>query len=176
MMKQLLLLMYVIIFYSVHSYGLASIENQGLKQMVIGEKFRLRPLTTQDAQYVNSKWPYRSTKSLLKIRKQLQLDPKCCLGIENQENDVIACIMRYQNGALGMLHVDDEYRRCGLGSRLLREATHILEEESLPCFAYILDNNSASETLFTREGWVKEDPNVKKRTGRRRAKRKWIKA
>ena len=42
------------------------------------------------------------------------------------------------------------------------------------CFAYIMDNNIASQNLFRKHGWVPQDSNVKKGTGKRRAKRKWI--
>ena len=73
-----------------------------------------------------------------------------------------------------MLHVDDTYRRLGLGAWLLREATYTLQKQNLPCFAFIVDNNIASESLFLKQGWVKDDPTKKKGTGRRRAKRKWI--
>jgi GNAT superfamily N-acetyltransferase len=91
---------------------------------------------------------------------------------------LVACIIRYQDGALGMLHVDDAYRRRGLGAALLSEATKASPRtkwmDCPPCFAYILDGNKESEALLTKQGWVREDPTVKKGTGRRRAKRKWI--
>jgi ribosomal protein S18 acetylase RimI-like enzyme len=94
---------------------------------------------------------------------------------ETQKQELVACILRYHNGALGMLHVDEQYRRCGLGKILVQEASKALVEHELPCFTFIVDNNIASENLFTKLGWVKDNPNGKKGTGKRRAKRKWTK-
>ena len=37
-----------------------------------------------------------------------------------------------------------------------------------------MEGNDGSETVFGNCGWVKENPNVKKKTGSRRSKRKWI--
>ena len=179
------------------------------------DQFRMRSLLPRDAEYVNSRWPYKSSKSLFKIRRQIieasskslhsgTPSPNCCLGIEHchtspsssssattqnrndqngDSNDdlvhlntvLVACILQYPNGALGMLHVDESFRRYGLGGWLLKEATARLERHGSPCFAFIVDNNKASEALFTKHGWVKENPNEKRGTGRRRAKRKWIK-
>ncbi len=33
--------------------------------------FRIRPLMPDDAEYVNSRWPYKSSKSLCKIKRQI---------------------------------------------------------------------------------------------------------
>jgi hypothetical protein len=44
------------------------------------------------------------------------------------------------------------------------------------CIAFIVDGNNASEALFTKLGWVRADLHMlKKQTGNRRAKRKWVK-
>ena len=88
---------------------------------------------------------------------------------------MVACIVRYERGALGMLHVEEAYRRRGYGFALLNVATKALEARGEDREVFIVDGNHGSEALFTAAGWVREDPTLKKGTGKRRAKRKWIK-
>ena len=94
-----------------------------------------------------------------------------CLGIEHK-GKLIACIMRHRNGSVGILHVDEEHRRQRLGEVLLASATEALQQNKDPAFAFILDGNTASESLFTKLGWNKTYSG-KKKTGGRRAKRLW---
>ena len=151
----------------------------------VGNGFLLRPLVPSDAAFVDSRWPHQSGKSLRMIRRQIEGDQKngttYCLGIEwnaadnTHSPELVACIIRYQNGALGAIHVDERFRRRGFAATLLAEATKALERNQEPCFAYILDGNGPSEALFSQQGWVRADPLAPKGTGRRRAKRKWVK-
>lgn len=143
----------------------------------------LRALRTGDATFVDSRWPHRSKKSLAMISRRLQrsattASSTCCLGVYGEDGGGLrGFIMRYENGALGMLHVEEGHRRKGYATALLKEATRRLRSRDEPCFAYILDGNAASEALFAKLGWVREDrtPYKRRGTGRRRAKRKWIK-
>jgi DTW domain-containing protein YfiP/ribosomal protein S18 acetylase RimI-like enzyme len=148
------------------------------KQVVtIGQGAILRQLRPSDASSVDSKWPHRSHTSLKMITRRIETQDPCCLGLEQQDSgELCAFILRYEDGSLGMLHVDEAYRRSGYGTRLLEEATWRLEERGEPRVAYIVDGNSASQGLFAKQRWRREDPNAKKGTGKRRAKRKWIKS
>jgi DTW domain-containing protein YfiP/ribosomal protein S18 acetylase RimI-like enzyme len=141
----------------------------------IGDGAILRQLHPLDASWVDSKWPYRSDKSLKMITRRIETQDPCCLGLE-RDGELCAFILRYEDGSLGMLHVEEAYRRSGYGTRLLVEATRLLEERGEPRVAYIVDGNGASEGLFAKQSWIREDPNAKKGTGRRKAKRKWIKS
>lgn len=145
--------------------------------------YTLRPLLEPDAEFVDSRWPYRSKKSLVMIRKQIVADNlnstrtghwsgcSTCLGIEHR-GALVACIMRHTNGSIGILHVDEDHRRRSLGETLLYSATKALQERNDPTFAFILEGNNASESLFTKMGW-KKMYSGKKGTGKRRAKRLW---
>jgi GNAT superfamily N-acetyltransferase len=151
----------------------------------------IRPLNHDDIPLIDSWWENGgSSKSLMTITRAIDNDIKnngkvndirVCLGIiddNDNSNKLIACIIRYDSGPLGILHVVDEHRNKGYGSALLKEATRIMIEEAGYqddcCEAFIKDGNTASETVFTKLGWVRENPDIKKRTGKRRAKRKWI--
>ncbi|KAL3763711.1 hypothetical protein ACHAWU_008033 [Discostella pseudostelligera] len=145
--------------------------------------YTLRPLVEADGTYVNSIWPFRSNKSLIMITKQIVGDIKnatiygsssTCLGIEF-ESRLVGCIIRHRNGSVGILHVDEEHRRFGLGEALLKEATKaVLARGGEDVYAFILDGNHASEALFTKLGWEKVGDSSAKGTGKRRAKRKWM--
>lgn len=150
---------------------------------ILPDGYTLRPLLEPDAEFVDSRWPYRSKKSLVMIRKQIAADNlnstraehlsgcSTCLGIEHR-GALVACIMRHTNGSIGILHVDEEHRRRSLGEALLSSATRALQEKNDPTFAFILEGNNASESLFTKMGW-KKMYSGKKGTGTRRAKRLW---
>ena len=156
---------------------LSTTDNTGYNEM-LPDGYRLRPLLLSDAEFVDSRWPYRSKKSLVMIKKQIGADNlnatrtgySTCLGIEHK-GKLIACIMRHRNGSLGILHVDEEHRRQRLGEVLLASATKALEQTKDPIFAFIFDENAASEALFTKLGWSKTYSG--KKGGKRRAKRLW---
>jgi DTW domain-containing protein YfiP/GNAT superfamily N-acetyltransferase len=135
----------------------------------------LRPLQSLDAQLVDSWWEYRGNKSLPLIKRRIERDGgTVCLGMEDSNGALVACILRYEGGALGMLHVEEPFRRRGYGLALLRQATTILQELGDERVAFIVDGNHASEAVFTAAGWERDDPTVKRGTGKRRAKRKWV--
>ena len=117
---------------------------------------------------------------------------------------LIACIVRYETGAVGLLHVQNNFRNRGYGSLLLREATRRMirhhngtkekkknkameettnnndddnnDNDNTAVFeACIRDGNAISEAVFTNCGWILADPTLKtKGTGTRRSNRKWI--
>jgi ribosomal protein S18 acetylase RimI-like enzyme len=160
------------------STNILSTANTGHDE-ILPNGYRLRPLLPSDAEFVDSRWPYRSKKSLVMIQKQIIADNlnatrtgySTCLGIEHH-GKLIACIMRHRNGSVGILHVDEEHRRRRLGEVLLASATTALQQNKDPAFAFILDGNTASESLFTKLGWSKSYSG-KKGTGKRKAKRLW---
>lgn len=143
----------------------------------------IRTLSLVDAPTVDAWWEYRSPKSLAQMRRRIALDGGvACLGVVEPENDgegdgpilLRACILRYEGGALGMLHVDEPYRRRGYGAALLNEASRALADRGEERVAYIVDGNAASEAVFRSCGWERADPGQKKGTGRRRSKKLWV--
>ena len=143
--------------------------------------YTIRPLEEDDAPFVDGTWPYRSAKSLVMIQRQIRADQSnstiykthTCLGIE-ADGTPVACIVRHRNGSVGMLHVDEDHRSRGLGSALLRSSAGALLARGERPYAFIVDGNGASERVFARAGFVKADPDGKKGTGKRRAKRLWL--
>mmetsp|Transcript_6704 Transcript_6704/g.16005 ORF Transcript_6704/g.16005 Transcript_6704/m.16005 type:complete len:119 (-) Transcript_6704:1528-1884(-) len=99
-----------------------------------------------------------------------------CLGVFKPGGDQLrAGIVRYEGGAVGMLHVDPRHRRRGYGEALLSEATKAIETAGVgECVAFVMEGNVASEKTFRKVGWERDDPCLKG-TGNRKANRKWIK-
>eukprot|EP00588_Corethron_pennatum_P031885 CAMPEP_0194343568 /NCGR_PEP_ID=MMETSP0171-20130528/97598_1 /TAXON_ID=218684 /ORGANISM="Corethron pennatum, Strain L29A3" /LENGTH=337 /DNA_ID=CAMNT_0039109835 /DNA_START=579 /DNA_END=1589 /DNA_ORIENTATION=+ len=129
-------------------------------ETALGDSFLLRSLIPSDSVFVDSRWPYRSKKSLKMIESQIRADNSnatqsgcsCCLGIDH-DGRLVACILRHRNGSLGILHVDETYRRRGLGKILLSEATSSVQRRGELPIAFIVDGNTHSEALFSTLGW-----------------------
>ena len=153
----------------------------------------IRRLTHEDVPQIDAWWENGGTpKSLTTITRSLDADYGLGIGaslgiIENDDQSsdgsLVACILRYESGPLGILHVEPEYRGKGYGSALLREATRMISkanggigdnENPFECAALIKDGNTISERVFTKAGFVRENPLAKKGSGKRRANRKWI--
>ena len=77
-----------------------------------------------------------------------------CVGVES-EGELHGWVLRYLDGPLGMLWVEEAHRRRGLARRLIVRARADLEAAGRPCFCYIVDGNAASETLFEGAGWAR---------------------
>ena len=152
-------------------------ENKGPKYIRrLADGSTLRPLRHSDIPTINALFARgNSPKSLNQITRQIHAtNNPANFGIM-RGHELCAFIMQYENGVLGMLHVEEPHRQKGYGAELVQMATQVLEEQGKECVAYIVDGNAISERVFSKCGWRKADPNVKKGTGRRRAPRKWIK-
>ena len=164
----------------------------------------IRRLTHEDIPTIDDWWEnsspssstnpkHQKSKSITTIARSIESDYGnnigASLGIvdENDPTKLIACILRYESGPLGILHVQESHRGKGYGTALLKEATRILaeyhhqqrqgkeqERHDLECTAFIKDGNLASQHVFSKAGWTQENPNAKKGSGKRRANRKWI--
>ena len=129
---------------------------------------------------VDGRWERRSPVSIDMVRRRIELG-RACFGIfmfpeDKYLTEGVLCgfIVQTEDGSLGMLYVKEEYRRRGYGSALVTRATRELEKNKVEGIAYILDGNTASEAVFNKCGWVRENKNIKRQTGSRRSKRKWI--
>lgn len=59
--------------------------------------------------------------------------------------------------------------------RNIEGVTRVLEERREERVAFIVEGNTAPEALFSKLGGERTEVNKKKQTGKRRARRKWIK-
>ena len=119
--------------------------------------YSLRWLCERDAPLVNERWTYKSERSLPLVRSMIA-GGRACVGVEDGEGVLCGWILRYLDGALGMLYVEEGHRRRGLARALLARAMADLDGDAgdagaAPSFAYIVDGNTASERCFESLGW-----------------------
>ena len=113
----------------------------------------LRALRDADAPLIDSRWTYRSDHSLVMVRAMVRAGLGC-LGIE-EDGALRGWVLRYLDGSLGMLWVEEADRRKGYAARLIARARADMEAAGVTCFAYIVDGNAPSELCFAREGWTR---------------------
>jgi len=114
----------------------------------------IEALRDDDAELVDSRWTYRSATSLEARVRPMITAGLGCWGVR-QQGRLQAWVLRYRDGALGMLWVEPAARRAGFAFGLLARARQDLEAAGQPCFCYIVDGNTASEHLFRKAGWTR---------------------
>jgi 8-oxo-dGTP diphosphatase len=130
-------------------------RNQGSRakrSLVIDRRHRVGKLTCRDAALVTKYWPHGKSRGYVAWR--IQAGPTCAI---RRRGKLVAWAMTHADGAMGMLHVLDEYR----GRGMARSITTALAERCLKAgirpFLYIVKKNTASIRLtesmgFTRVG------------------------
>ncbi|KAK3272486.1 hypothetical protein CYMTET_19216 [Cymbomonas tetramitiformis] len=112
-------------------------------------------LTVEDAELINEHWTYKSETSLELVRHLLRAGAGGW-GARVQGRLASWCLF-YEDGAWGMMHTLEAYRRRGLGRRLvaamLREAQKDDAQLRKKPFCFIVEGNTASERLFTSLGF-----------------------
>jgi DTW domain-containing protein YfiP/GNAT superfamily N-acetyltransferase len=143
------------------------------KPRVLKDGDILRPLSVDDATLINQNWYHPSASSLQTIQRRLETGV-ACFGIES-DGTLRAYIVRAEDGTLGMLHVEDDFRRRGYGRTLVQESARVLHDLGEPCVTFIMEDDIAVESLFRNLGWVFTDENnMERETMAKKSKRKWI--
>jgi ribosomal protein S18 acetylase RimI-like enzyme len=87
---------------------------------------------------------------------QMASDLQVVLGIRDGDR-LIGVVVTTHDGRKGWINrlaVHPEYRRQGLGRRLIEEAEHVLHDQGLSIIAALIeDHNVASLTLFEQAGY-----------------------
>ena len=122
--------------------------------VTLPDGYTLRPLRSEDAELVDSRWAFRSATSLELVRSMVA-ERLGCVGVEDARGALCGWILRYAKGDSGMFHVEEAHRRQGLASALLQRAAAELEAAGEPAFAHVVEGNAASERCFEKNGWVR---------------------
>lgn len=122
-------------------------------QSQIGLPFQIGPVCMEYAEYINSKWTYGGTPQSLQLIKELiRLGRTTC--IYSRDGTPVCWALQQIYGAIGMLHTEPSFRRLGFATAVVDKlARNIYENGELP-FAYITDDNIASQLLFRRLGFL----------------------
>lgn len=101
---------------------------------------------------VNSAWPHRFEGSekfmLYSIQNHLNL------GLFNENDELIAWSLMYDNGALGAVQVDENHLRKGYGSLVTKAMSKkIAGEYDLDVIGFIVATNENSLKMFAKLGF-----------------------
>jgi hypothetical protein len=113
------------------------------------------------AERINDLWKYKSPHSLPMIQHMLNTFPN--VGLRHSDSGVLAAwMLTYEDGASGVLYVDDAHRRQGLARAVVASLVDAYYRDKARCFGvdiqndffcYIVDSNKASEALFSSLGF-----------------------
>jgi 8-oxo-dGTP diphosphatase len=123
------------------------IANQKMKAKTSSE---IRNLTLDDARYIYLNSDYQDFTSIDYIKECI--NKGISIGIE-KDSKLIGWILTHDDGALGFLHVIDQYRRMGYARKLLIEAVNLLIEEGKTPYLHIEAKNNKSLGLANSLGF-----------------------
>lgn len=122
------------------------------KDIVLPEvKTQVRSLNKGDAEIVNKYWTYNNDESIYYVRDMIERNDSA--GIED-DGKLVAWVCTHDDGALGFLHVLDEYRRKGYAKDITIYLAHKLREVNKIPFVYIITDNEKSLNLARNLGFI----------------------
>lgn len=119
----------------------------------------LKSLSQAHVEKVNSMWPHNYEDSdkfiLYSIKYHLNV------GMFNEKNELIAWSLRYDNGSLAVLQVDNGHLRKGYGSLIAKiMCKKIANEFNIDVTALIQHENVKSLGMFTKLGFKEVGPHT----------------
>lgn len=119
----------------------------------LSPEYTYRPLSTIDAGYIYENSRYKKYTTVSYIKQRIKNGPSIGLF---QKNYLLGWILTHDDGALGFLHVLNEYRRKGLGSQItVAMINHLRSKGQIP-FAHIEEDNISSLHLALKLGFEKD--------------------
>ncbi|GAB0099332.1 uncharacterized protein DMENIID0001_151880 [Sergentomyia squamirostris] len=113
----------------------------------------IKRLTVKDAAIANDLWPYKKEGSLIFL--QISAKYNMCLGAYSSNNDLIGWIFIATSGAVGTLHVIEEYRGRKIAQALVvKICQYIGRSLQLDVHAFITHDNVPSQKLFEKLGFL----------------------
>lgn len=110
----------------------------------------LRP---EDAAYIQSHHAYAAYTDLDYVKEQITCGKHAGVRVNGA---LVAWAITHDDGAVGFLYVMPEYRGCGYAKLITLKIIQDLRAEGLPIHVHIEKENSASMTLATQMGFVRE--------------------
>ncbi|GFN83552.1 glycine n-acyltransferase [Plakobranchus ocellatus] len=116
------------------------------------EGFELRALDPDlHTDYVMSTWPHSRNGSRTYIQEMLRRFPS--IGLFDKNNECIRLEIGNEYGAMGMLHVREEFRGRGLGKVITSQLAQKYFCDDLPVVAMTIKSNEASLRMHTSIGF-----------------------
>lgn len=110
--------------------------------------FRLGTLQPEHAELINNIWTYGGTAQTLAYIQRLIAARRTACVVDEATGRPVAWVLQQMYDALGMLFCMDTHRRCGLGRAVLVHLANQVLADGQPAFAYIVEDNAPSLSLF----------------------------
>lgn len=129
------------------------IKQDALKFEIAPPKgFHLKSLTLDNLDQINSSWPHRYEGSDKFIEYSIKYHIN--IGLFDINNQLIAWCLRYDNGGLAILQVDQHYLKRGFGSLVAKSISKkIAHESDCDVISLVLHENKKSINLFKKLGF-----------------------
>ncbi|MCT4631508.1 MAG: GNAT family N-acetyltransferase [Firmicutes bacterium] len=121
-------------------------------KLVEGDNDKLTNIEADDAEYIYNNYGYSDYASVEYIRERIIND--LALGIK-KDKKLVAWLLIHDDGAIGMLHVLEEYRGNGHARNLMESMIVKLRSENRIPFVHIESRNIASKNLCKKLGFTK---------------------
>jgi ribosomal protein S18 acetylase RimI-like enzyme len=118
----------------------------------IPPNFEIRELTSDHVGFINANWPHKYEQSELFIDYSIKYHVSA--GLFDNDNNLLAWCLRYDNGSLGVLQVDEKHLRKGYGELVTRAILKKISE-SFHCdvISLVVYENEKSINLFKKLGF-----------------------
>ena len=122
----------------------------------IAGSYTLQPLTQEHAELINDRWTYGGTAATLQFIQLLIRECETLAALDSHGQPVCWALQQVY-GAIGMVHTEPGHRRKGLARAVVHALCGRIGAKDELAFAYITDDNAASQALFTQLGFVQGD-------------------
>lgn len=119
----------------------------------------LTSLSENNVEKINAAWPHRYEGSEKFISYSINFHMSA--GLFDDDGELLAWSLRYDNGAIGVLQVDSKQRRKGYGTVMAKAmAKKIAEESDMDVTAQIHHLNETSISMFKKIGFKELTPHT----------------
>lgn len=115
----------------------------------------LKNLTEVDASTVNEIWPLRYPGSINFVKRLIKNDYSVG-AFDSSTGELMAWVLRWPLGGLGMLQVKETHYRKGLGRLVVIALSKRLAEDGHDVAAPVLTENNPSRSLFRGLGFAED--------------------
>ncbi|XP_052701302.1 glycine N-acyltransferase-like protein 3 isoform X3 [Crassostrea angulata] len=128
-----------------------TLRNKNIVPRPIPDGFQISELSEIHTDIVQKSWSYASKKKSITY----QITNFQSVMIETDDGRPVAWGVQHEYGAIGMLHVEPEYRRNKLGSIVTRTLANKLIKDGQLVFALVEENNDTSIAFHENNGYVR---------------------
>lgn len=113
----------------------------------IPKNYKIKSLTSDHVEQINSAWPHRYEQSEMFIAYSIKYHTS--VGLFDNDDNLVAWCLRYDNGSLAVLQVDKNYRRLGYGELVTKAITKkIAKTFHTDVISLVIHENVESINLF----------------------------